>query len=178
MTDNNQNRPQLKIFRATEAADLVATECMTLEPMSDEQQAGIGKLLEAGFTDGEEVKVLVEMPGFSLTYAWFKKDYPLMRHSHNSDCMYYIIAGMLKLGTQELGPRDCFFLPADAPYAYTAGPDGVEVLEIRHDSRFNFVNLVHGEAWWEKAAEICMANRNEWKQALRPSEARLRSTKT
>lgn len=170
MTDKSENREQLKIFRAADAPNLMEAACMALEPMSEEQMAGVNKLLEAGFTDGEQIDVLVEMPGFSLAHVWFKKGYPLMRHSHDCDCMYYVVAGSLNLGTHELGPRDCFFIPANVPYTYTAGPDGVEVLEIRHSPKFNFVNLIHNQAWWDKAAQTCIANREEWKQAVRPSE--------
>ncbi len=42
------------------------------------------------------------------------------------------------MGTEELGPRDSFFVPSDVPYSYRPGPDGVELLEIRHDTQFNF----------------------------------------
>ncbi|MDQ1430431.1 MAG: hypothetical protein QOF40_1033, partial [Actinomycetota bacterium] len=31
------------------------------------------------------------------------------------------------------------FVPADAPYAYTAGPEGIEILEFRHASAFDMV---------------------------------------
>ena len=120
--------------------------------------------------EGDEVRILADIPGFSLAYAWFKKDYPLLRHSHNADCMYFVIAGSLKLGTEELGPRDSFFVPADVPYTYTPGPDGVDVLEIRHNPTFNLVNLSNNESFWNKAPEICSANREDWKHELRPSE--------
>ena len=36
------------------------------------------------------------------------------------------------MGNQVLRAGDSFFIPAEAPYVYTAGPDGVEILEIRH----------------------------------------------
>jgi PAS domain S-box-containing protein len=47
--------------------------------------------------------------------------------------MYYVISGEAHMGNQVLRAGDSFFVPADAPYVYTAGPDGVEVLEIRHN---------------------------------------------
>lgn len=169
MTEANGKRPQLKIYRAADAPDLMATGNMTVEPFSDEQRAGIDKAIAAGYLEGDQVKVLTEMPGFSITYAWFKKSYPLARHSHDADCMYYVVAGSLRLGTEELGPRDCFFVPADAPYTYTPGPDGVEILEFRHKTTFNFINLSHGESFWNKAAETCTANREDWKTAAPPS---------
>ena len=89
-------------------------------------------------------------------------------HSHNADCLYYIIAGSLRMGNQELGPRDSFFVPSDVPYAYKPGPDGVELLEIRHEGQFNFAPHGNSLAYWEKLAETAAANREGWKTAERP----------
>ena len=99
------------------------------------------KAVGAGYLEGDDVRILVDLPGFSLAHAWLKKDYPLALHSHDSDCLYYIVAGSLRLGTEDLGARDSFFVPAGTPYTYRPGPDGVEVLEFRHQGAFNFVNL-------------------------------------
>ncbi len=169
MTEQTEKKRQMQIFRAADAPGLVEAGCMTVEPMSEKQMAGVGKLVEAGYLEGEKITVLVDMPGFSLTHAWLKTEYPLMRHTHNSDCMYYIVAGSLRLGTEELGPKDCFFVPADVAYTYTPGPRGVEVLEVRHEPTFNFVNLSHNAAWWQKAEETCRANREAWQRAVPPS---------
>ena len=166
MADNDTSKFQ--IFRATDSRDLMEEGCMTLEPFTDIQRAGMDKLLAAGFSDGDEVKVLVNIPGFSLTHVWFKKDYPLPLHSHDADCLYYIIAGSIKLGTETLGERDSFFIPAGVPYTYRPGPDGAEILEFRHASHFNFVNLAKGAGFWDKAAEIAANSREDWKAAARP----------
>jgi mannose-6-phosphate isomerase-like protein (cupin superfamily) len=90
-------------------------------------------------------------------------------HSHDSDCLYYVVSGSLKLGTEELGPRDSFFVPADTPYTYRPGPEGVEVLEFRHQGTFDFVNLSRNAAYYTKAAEVIAANVEDWKVAVRPS---------
>lgn len=170
MSKTVEKREQLKIYRAADAPSLVESGCMPLEPMTETQVAGIQRLVQAGYLEGDEIKVLVDMPGFALTHAWLKKDYPLMRHSHDSDCMYYIIAGTLKLGTEELGAMDSFFVPAGVPYTYVPGPDGVEVLEVRHKTTFNFLNLTPGETWWDKAEKTCAENREAWKTAVKPSQ--------
>lgn len=159
---------KFQIFRAKDAPGLMEAGCMTVEPYSPVQREGMDKVLAAGYTDGDEVKVLVDLPGFSLTHVWFKAGYPLPLHSHNADCLYYIIAGSIRLGTEELGPRDSFFVPSDVPYAYKPGPEGVELLEIRQQGHFNFVNLAKSMAFWDKAAEQAAANREAWKTAERP----------
>ena len=160
-----------RIMRADDAPGLMAAGCMSIEPYSDVQRAGVTALLAAGYGEGDEVKVLCDIPGFSLTHAWLKKDYPLPLHSHDSDCLYYIVAGTLTMGTEALGPRDSFFVPAGVPYSYRPGPDGVEVLEFRQATQFNFLNLAKGEAWWAKAVATVAANAAQWKTARRPSDA-------
>ena len=75
--------------------------------------------------------------GMSLVDIWFPPGFLLPRHSHSADCLYYIIAGGVVMGTRELGPGDGFFLPAEQPYAYHAGPEGVKLLEFRHQASFD-----------------------------------------
>ncbi len=172
MTATIETAQSFKIFRAKDAPKLMESGCMSIEPITPAQRAGVTKAVEAGYLEGEEVRVLVQMPGFSLTQAWMKKDYPLALHSHDSDCMYYVVAGTTRVGTEELGPGDSFFVPANVPYTHKPGPDGVEVLEIRHETSFNFVNLSKTEAFWNKASEIVAANLDDWRVAKRPSEAK------
>ena len=167
--ENEGDVSRFQIFRAKDAPGLVEHQCMTVEPYTPVQREGMDKVLAAGFLEGDDVRILVDLPGFSLTHVWFKAGYPLPLHSHNADCLYYIIAGTIRLGTEELGPRDSFFIPADVPYAYKPGPEGVELLEFRHEGKFNFVNLAKGAAFWEKAAEQAAANREAWKTAKRPT---------
>ncbi|KMS52023.1 hypothetical protein V474_02940 [Novosphingobium barchaimii LL02] len=169
MTGSTQTPATFQIFRAADAKGLMEEGCMSIEPFTPVQRAGMDKLVGAGFLDGEEVRVLCNLPGFSLTHVWFKKDYPLPLHSHDTDCLYYIIAGSLRLGTEDLGPRDTVFIPAGVPYTYKPGPDGAELLEFRHASHFNFVNLAKGAAFWDKAAEIAASRHEEWKTAVPPT---------
>lgn len=168
MADPDEGTAKFRIFRAADAPGLMEAGCMSVEPYTPIQRAGMDQALAAGSMEGDEIKVLTNLPGFGLTHVWFKAGYQLPLHSHDADCMYYVIAGSLRLGTQQLGPRDSFFVPADVPYTYMPGPDGVEVLEIRHANQFNFVNHAKGEAWWSKAAGEIAARREEWKTAARP----------
>jgi mannose-6-phosphate isomerase-like protein (cupin superfamily) len=169
MAEDKQDTSKMQIFRAKDAPGLMEAKCMSVEPFTAVQRAGMDKALAAGYLEGDEIKVLCQLPGFSLTHVWFKEGYSLPLHSHDCECLYYIIAGSLKLGTEELGPRDSFFIPTNVPYTYKPGPGGVELLEIRHANAFNFVNLAKGEAFWEKAVEQTAQHRDGWKTATRPS---------
>jgi mannose-6-phosphate isomerase-like protein (cupin superfamily) len=163
------NDAKMQIFRAADAKGLMEEGCMEIMPSTPEQQAGMKKLMENGYHHGDEVKVLVNIPGFSLTHVWFKAGYPLLLHSHNVDCLYYIIAGSLQMGAETLGPRDSFFVPADGAYTYTPGPEGVELLEFRQAGKFDFKNLTKGAAFFEKAAKTAAASQEAWKQAKMPT---------
>ena len=165
---DEQDTSKFKIIRAKDGKGLMDAKCMTVAPWGDVARAGMDRTLAAGSSGGEEVTVLVDIPGFSIANVWFKHGYPLPLHSHSADCLYYIVAGSLKLGTEELGPRDSFFVPSDVPYAYKPGPDGVELLEIRHEGQFNFAPHGNSLAYWEKLAETAAANREGWKTAERP----------
>jgi len=165
MADNQK----FQIFRASEAPNLEKTEAQSMSPLSDVERGGFARMIEAGAIDGSEVLLLASIPGFSLVHLWFKKDFPLPLHSHDVDCLYYVIAGSLKLGTELLGPRDSFFVPADAPYTYRAGPEGVEVLEIRQTDHWNFKIHAKSPTYYEKAVETISANREGWRQAKKPA---------
>ena len=158
-------------FRGSDAPTLVEAGCEITVPFTDVQQAGIEQMVEAGYGDGYDVHVLVNIPGFSLVSLWFKQHFPLPLHSHDVDCLYYIVAGSLRMGTEDLGPRDCFYIPANVPYSYRAGPDGVEVLEIRTANQFEFRNLAKSMAFYEKAVQTIAANRPAWQRAARPQRA-------
>ena len=169
MADGSTDNQQFQIFRGADAPGLMEAACMSIVPFTPVQREGMDGLMAAGYSKGEQVKVLINIPGFSLTHVWFKKDYPLPLHSHNADCLYYIIAGSLLLGNETLGPRDGFFIPSDVPYAYRPGPDGVELLEFRHANSFDFRNHANGAAFWKKGAEIVAANKDDWEKAKMPA---------
>ncbi len=118
----------------------------------------------AGFGTGGVVKVLAREPGgFSLVHVWFKANYPLPRHSHDADCMYYVISGAAIMGRQTLRAGDAFFVPADAPYQYTAGPEGVEVLEVRLGvDQFDMQIPDASAQRWQAMLDTTVANRDRW----------------
>jgi quercetin dioxygenase-like cupin family protein len=117
--------------------------------------------------------------GFSLVRLQLKPNLPLARHSHDADCMYYVIAGSAVMGRQALSAGDAFFVPAGAPYAYAAGPDGVDVLEIRHGV-FKFHMRIHeqSDTRWNAMADIVDASREEWNLSQRAEPSRRNDPQT
>lgn len=118
------------------------------------------------------LKILVDQPGFSLAYVWFKPNFLLPRHSHKQDCLYHIVAGTLKLGREWLAAGDGFFLPGATPYTYTVGQKGVELLEIRHCGEIDYRSFSHSSKWWDKAEKVVRENRASWQNMAPPRPAR------
>ena len=85
MSEAANDTAKFQIFRAADAPGLMETSCMTVEPFTPDQRAGMDKVLQAGYLEGDTVKVLCNVPGFSLTHVWFKKGYPLPLHSHDAE---------------------------------------------------------------------------------------------
>lgn len=169
MTDTPERK--FTIFRREDCPGLAESGMMSFEPFKETILPILGQVQEAGVFKGEDARVLFAIPGFSLIHVWFKPGYPLPLHSHDADCLYYIIAGSIRMGTQDLGPRDGFFVPANVPYGYTPGSEGVELLEFRHATTFNFVNHANGLAFWEKALETVKAAQPVWDDAKMPTLA-------
>ena len=166
-SNNSSDAGRFQIFRTSEAPH---HELVVATGMTEVVAEGYRKLREAGGNDGgHEIRVLIDIPGFSITYCWFKSNYPLPRHSHKSDCLYYIVGGSLKMGADVLGKGDGFFVPAETPYAYTIGPEGVEVLEFRHEAAGDIHYRASNPAFWAKAAESCEGNRARWATEQRPT---------
>jgi hypothetical protein len=160
----------MSIFRAREIGEMENGEG-GFEPTPTATTEGLTRMFEAGMTSGAVVKRLFDAPGFSLVYAWFKPNFPLLRHSHDKDCLYYIVSGSLRLGTEDLGPGDGFFLTADTPYTYAIGPDGLEILEFRHEGDFNSRAMGGTRAYWDKAVAAITANRAAWQAMIPPRAA-------
>lgn len=177
MTEATPSRPgpfatPFAIFRAGRARDYSESEIMNPAPGSELDQEGAAATIEAGILEGSTVRLLFERPGMSLTHAWFKSGFPLPRHSHDADCLYFVLAGSLRLGVEELSAGDGFFVGANVPYTYTPGPQGVEVLEFRTANAFDIRVLARNPAFWRKAAETVVSKREEWQRETPPSGLR------
>lgn len=165
-----QKAPRFEIYRGAEAKDYGEHNVMSMDDLTPAIAEGLGHYM-VGPDDahGQIVELVYAAPGFSLSKVWFKSGFPLPLHSHTSDCLYYILAGSLKFGEEVLGPGDGFFVGSDVPYTYTAGPEGVEVLEFRDTEKLNIRFMARNKTFWEKAGKKIAANSEIWKKEPRPS---------
>ena len=163
------DKPRFAIFRSKDAPREAEASLMTYEDVTPAIAEGARRATEAGVYEGTELRPLFVAPGFSLVYVWFKSGFPLPRHSHNVDCLYYIIGGSLLIGEQELGVGDGFFVGEDVPYTYKPGAAGVELLEFRSADAFNIKVLVNNPAFWDRAVETVRTHRSAWASEPRPA---------
>ena len=169
-TSAKNSRRGIVVFREQEAETFDEARVMA-NHSSSVANAGIQKMMEAGLEEGYVMKCLFRSPdpdGFTLTYIWFKGNYALPIHTHNTDCLYYVIAGEIHLGKQVLTSGDGFFLGADTPYGYSVGPEGVEILEFRSSTKFDITVRDGTDKAWDRLVAICEANRDLWKMQKPP----------
>jgi len=166
------SKAQVAIFRASEAPDL-GGETMPLGRMRPADERGRIAALEVGMADSAVIRLLFKDDdrGVSLTYAWFKKHATLPRHSHSADCLYYVVSGSLKFGSEELSAGDSFLVPADTLYSYEVGPDGLEVLEFRTATEFD-ISFSGTDASWAKLIDNLKVQQAAWASLVPPLAAR------
>jgi hypothetical protein len=115
-----------------------------------------------------------------LSLLWLKlaSNYQLPRHSHTGDCLYYVTVGEVHLGNRTVSAGEGFFVPSDAPYSYSAGPDGAEVLEFRGTTRPVNSRIHESRSGWKRILEGVRANRDRWVKELAPYAKWTRSAKS
>jgi hypothetical protein len=114
---------------------------------------------------GSKVTVLFKgdgPDGMSLVHAWFGPNYRLPRHTHSADCLYFVVAGEAVMGNRVVKAGDGFFVKADQPYAYSAGPDGIQILEFRSATGFDMKVLDQTVARWQPIVDVARANHEKW----------------
>jgi quercetin dioxygenase-like cupin family protein len=167
MSDTTTRVIPMTFFKAADAPTMEDDGIMTYAPSQTEpevfEEMDLGQLVA-----GQKVNVLFkgEGPGaFSLLHATFGPGFRLPRHSHDADCLYYVLSGEARMGTRVLGPGDGFFVTADTQYAYSAGPEGAEVLEFRTATGFDIKVRDKTIEQWRPVIEAVRGNGHLWANA-------------
>ena len=113
-------------------------------------EAGLKRFVGSGVSGGAMARILYSSPTMHLSYVWFKSGFPLPLHSHDGDCFYQLIAGSMRVGTEELAKGDGLLIPAGVPYTVTPGPEGVEFLEMRPSGDYDTRYRGKTEAYWDR----------------------------
>jgi hypothetical protein len=69
------------------------------------------------------------------------------------------------MGSRVLKPGDGYWIKAEAPYTYTAGPEGVEVLEFRVETSFDIKIRDKTVEDWKPVADAVRDHGESWAQA-------------
>ena len=155
-------RPRFEIFRGADATPLEECDCMTNDSETPNLIAMQPKFAEAMTVRGEYADVPYRREGMSLARLWVKSGFPLPLHTHDCDCLYYVVAGSIRMGTETLVAGDGFFVGSEVPYAYTAGPEGAEVLEFRCTDSFNIRVKDKPMGAWEKYVDQLRDGGTRW----------------
>ncbi|ABF12365.1 cupin domain-containing protein [Cupriavidus metallidurans] len=171
-SSSEHRRPKrIQFFHAADAQDLLESGAMHFKPLPPER-AELNPVFAQGVKEGSVSRLLFQAEnGFSLVYSWFKSGFRLPAHSHDTDCLYYVISGEIRYGTQVLGCGDGFFVPAHTVYGYTPGPQGVEILEFRSVSEFDIELISAPMSAWERAAHMVQSSLERWRSENPPARA-------
>jgi hypothetical protein len=151
----------MRFFTAADAPSLEADGIMSPPDIPGEvlRTMNLAPLVASGRT---AVLFKDEQAGMSLVYARFLKGYRLPRHSHSADCLYYVVSGEAHIGGRVIGAGDGFFVRAGQPYTYTAGPDGIEILEFRGATSFDMRIFDRTVEKWEPIVQAAEDNHQDW----------------
>src|SRR4051812_39482959 len=157
-----------RIFRRT-GEGLGESGHMRTAGLDESMLGNLKSLQETQGPNATETRYLFGGNGMSLCSVWFRSGYPVVLHSHDADCLYYIVAGSIRLGTETLEAGDGFFVPTDVPYTYTAGPEGVELLEFRTAEEFDIRFTSRNANYWGKTLAAIAGRREAWADEARPA---------
>jgi quercetin dioxygenase-like cupin family protein len=164
MASTTERVSAMTFYSSANAPTLDADGMMTMGP-SQTDRAVWAEVDPQVLDAGSKVTVLFKGAGpdsFSLVQASFGPGYRLPRHSHSADCLYYVVSGELIMGSRVLTAGDGFFITTESPYAYTAGSDGVVVLEFRTATGFDIKVRDKTVEQWRPVIEAVKANGHLW----------------
>jgi hypothetical protein len=168
-------RNRIALFRAGEGKPL-DHETMPFAGLDPDTVAGLARIMGSGpdAADGSHTTILFQTggaePGVSLSHAWFKSGFISPRHSHNADCIYYILAGEARFGAARLGPGDGIFIPAGDGYVLEVGEQGCELLEFRNAAQFDIHFKGNDEAHWDRIVRSYAGHMPGWASEPPPSQ--------
>ena len=162
-------RPRMQIFRS-EGVPL-ADDMMRPEPMTPADTAAFEAAAQSGMHHGHQLVCLYRSPlpdGPSLCRMWLKGGFVTPRHRHDTNCIYYVLAGELRLGNAVLAPNEGVFVPQGTVYSIEAGSAGLDVLEFRTDTVFNVEYTGNDAGFWQHVSQAMTSNSPGWPDQPRP----------
>jgi quercetin dioxygenase-like cupin family protein len=168
---SDQKRPDPKkmaYFKFEEASNVYESDMV--RDLGGPGAAKYVESLEAGGSAGALSRILFRHAGgegMSILHVYLKPGLSIPRHSHDADCLYYVVWGELRMGKRRLGQGDGVYVPANSPYTVAAGPDvGAEFLEIRLGTDFDMQVRDDSDENWQQLIDECAQRKEAWEQEV------------
>ncbi len=159
----------VKIYRASAAPPLEESGAVRSDFGDNTELRDVAVRLAS--SECSQARLLVHQSsdegGMSIVYLFFKPNFPLFRHAHDVNSLYVVVSGTVVglMGEKTLRPGDCFAVKAGTPYYYTAGPEGVEVLEMFRDAdTATVIYTDENDGRLEEAQDAVRSNAEAWRQ--------------
>ena len=158
----------VRVYRAAEAPELHESGAAKSDFRENEHLREVATQLATSECSISRMLVhqAADEGGMSVVYLHFKPNFPLFRHMHDVNSLYVVISGSVVdfMGEgKHLRPGDCFSVEAGNAYYYTAGPDGVEVLEIFRDAdEVTVIYVDNPDGRLEQAERAVRDNAESW----------------
>lgn len=170
--DTQEAIRQMTITRAGDAMPHMPHRQRNADEPGNEMHPAIARGLQLmrkhSDAGGATALVLFSSPTIHVSYVWFKSGYPLPLHSHDANCYYLIIAGSMRVGTEELRKGDGVLIPGGTPYTVEPGTEGVEFLEIRDSDDYDTNYRAKTDAYWDRMTAKRLEKRDVWANEKAP----------
>jgi hypothetical protein len=161
--DSLVNQENIQVFRFEEVPTVHATGEEEFWITDNEiMRDGFRALVDVGWLEGIEFKVLLDIPGFNLTYGRLKPGFTVPLHQHHGKGVYFVISGEAIYGNVILGVGDGIYQPPLSPYTLTAGEAGLEIMEIRTTGGSETMFLSKSPKYWENVLKKTVEARKTW----------------
>jgi len=161
MTKIDGNKP-CEIFRKTDYRDNGEHGIIEARETSSGMSEALAEFHKHGFEAGQQVSMAYSRRGVSLTHVWFKSGHPLPLHAHSENCLYFLLAGSIRTGSEELGLGDGFFAGGQNQHTYEMGPLRAEVLKFRARDNIDIRFMVRKKSVWDKTIAKLKERRTDW----------------
>jgi hypothetical protein len=158
----------VQVYRAADAPSLDESGATTYDFRDNEYLRDMAiKLASSDCSVSKLMYHNQDEGGLAIAYLFFKPNYPLFRHAHDVDTLYVVISGSIVdfMSEETLRPGDIWAVKKGNSYWYSAGPDGVEVLEMFQAAGTTTIIMTENPPErLEQAQAAVRDNEEAWKQ--------------
>jgi hypothetical protein len=111
--------------------------------------------------------------GFSVLAVDLAPHAIIYRHAHDTDCLYSVTEGHIVMGRRRIEQGGGFFVAANQPYTYQAGPEGACVAETRATTTFRTTVMETNPGHRKAIVENARTHRTQWEEFFEARDAQV-----